>query len=99
MKQQKLEGYTPRFPRKTLKGAVLAAATAVALGTTGCITAGVPLLSEPTPEPVELDGAIAIEEPTDLPAIEGIVVPEVTPEPEEEELLLSGDVLVLPEEP
>lgn len=95
MKQTKLFGYQPAYPKKALRGAVLTTATVLALGTaTGCAkifplqTEGI-MPIEATPELV-LDGEIAIDEPTDEPQIEGYVMPEPTPE----ELILDGDVAI-----
>lgn len=77
MKQQKLQNYTPKFPKKALKGAVLTAAAAIALGSAGgCAFIGVP----PVQEPVELDGAIAIDEPIE--------------EPTEQPLRTDGEVMI-----
>jgi len=73
MKQSKVKDYRPNYPKKILKGAILATAAAVALtGTTGCDmlrTGGVP---EPVPtDELVLDGEIAIDEPTPEPRLEG----------------------------
>ena len=63
MKQKRMEEYRPRYPKKLIKGAILAAVAAVALtGATGCEplrTGGEPL-PVPTDELV-LDGEIAID--------------------------------------
>ena len=63
MKQSKIKDYQPRYPKKLIKGAILATAAAVALtGTTGCDilrTGGVP---EPVPtDELVLDGEVAID--------------------------------------
>ena len=63
MKQKRIEEYRPKYPKKLLRGAILATAAAVALaGTTGCDmlrTGGVP---EPVPtDELVLDGEIAID--------------------------------------
>lgn len=76
MKQQKLTGYMPNYPRKAVKGMALAAAALVALGTgAGCRartvqTDGAAPTQESTPgvwetarpEDLELEGAIAIDD-------------------------------------
>ncbi len=73
MKQTKISEYRPKYPKKLIKGAILATAAAVALaGTTGCdmIRTG----GEPGPVPTDelvLDGEIAIDEPTPEPRLEG----------------------------
>ncbi len=103
MKQQKVGAYTPGYPKKALKGAALAAAALVALGTaTGCRylrpqTVGIVPMEEPTPgaeetcEP-EIEGYIAPEDvPTEEPVIMGLMEYR-TPEPEE--VTLMGDVAV-----
>ena len=63
MKQKRIEEYRPKYPKKLLRGAILAAAAAVAVtGTTGCDmlrTGGEPL-PVPTDELV-LDGEVAID--------------------------------------
>ena len=63
MKQKRVADYRPNYPKRVLKGAILATAAAVALaGTTGCDA----LRTGGTPEPVPtdelvLDGEIAID--------------------------------------
>ena len=93
MKQTKLSGYQPAYPKKAIRGAVLATAAIMALGTaTGCKlipgletqTSGIVPIEEPTPEELILDGEVAIDEP------EGMA----TPDPGDEELVLSGDVAI-----
>ena len=63
MRQKRMEEYRPRYPKKLIKGAILAAAAAVALtGATGCEplrTGGEPL-PVPTDELV-LDGEETID--------------------------------------
>ena len=109
MKQQKLTGYMPNYPKKILQGSALTAAAIALLGSTiGCKKAPVPGLEpdvagyvpvEPN-ETLVLDGEVAID-----PGEELIVDP--TPDPDEtlvldgevavdpgEELILDGDVLV-----
>ena len=67
MQQRKMDGYRPNYPKKILRGAVLATAMAVAVsGTTGCAE----LRTGGVPEPV----------PTEELQIEGYVMPEPTPE-------------------
>lgn len=74
MKQKPIKDYSPKYPRKLLKGAILTTAAAVALtGTAGCElrTAGVPLAEpEPTDELV-LDGEVGYELPEDDPTLLG----------------------------
>lgn len=93
MKQQKLSGYQPNYPKKTLKGMTLAAAALLALGTTVACRV-------PSPEP-ELSGAVAIDEPgvqETLPPeelqTEGLIPIDEMETPEPEEIMLPGDVLV-----
>ncbi len=73
MKQTKISEYRPKYPKKLIKGAILATAAAVALaGTTGCES--VRTGGEPGPVPTDelvLDGEIAIDEPTPEPRLEG----------------------------
>ena len=104
MKQQKLTGYRPNYPKKALRGAVIAAAALVAVsGAAGCGRTKGPDLEGlvPMPEPTEqelvLDGEVGIPECTEEPAVMGKIM--VT-EPPEEELVLEGDVAVVepPEE-
>ena len=107
MKQQKLTGYAPSYPKKLVKGAVLTTAAILALGAgTGCRvirgelqTSGAIAIDEPKPtEELVLDGEVAIDEPTEDLQLEGYVAPEDVPDPGAE-LVLSGDVLIAPEEP
>ncbi len=96
MKQQTLSGYKPNYPKKAVKGMALAAAALVTIGAaTGCRAL--------RPEP-QIDGAIAIDEPT--PGIEETLPPEElqteglipidemeTPEPP----MTTGLIMVTPE--
>ena len=106
MKQQKLSGYKPNYPRRAMKGMALAAAALMALGTSaGCVarrtgdTAGGPA-GEPTPgveqtlppEEVQLEGYVAPE--PEPPVTPGAPLPDITPEPED---LRTGGV-AMPEE-
>lgn len=63
MKQTKIGEYRPKYPKKLLKGAILAAAAAVAVtGTTGCDTLRTGGVPEPVPtDELVLDGEIAID--------------------------------------
>lgn len=68
MRQQKLTGYQPNYPRKVVKGAALAAAALLALGTSaGCklktaAAAGIAPDPEPTPgEELILDGETRLD--------------------------------------
>lgn len=90
MKQQKLIGYQPKYPRKALRGAAMTAAAVVAMGgVTGCVrvkvpgaelrTDGVVAVTEPPEEPLVLEGEVAVTEP-----------PEVTPTPTPMPLMISG---------
>lgn len=95
MKQQKLSGYSPRYPRKTLKGMALAAAALMTLGTSaGCVTERTPrapVTAHPTPgvetpcptEDVGIDGYVQPEKtPGEGPAVVGLLE-YCTPEPED----------------
>lgn len=112
MKQTKLLGYAPKYPKKLIRGAVLTAATVVALGANaGCrVIGGEPQLDgaiaidDPKPtEELVLDGEVAIDTPTDEVELDGYVAPETTPDPDAEanlrgdEPALQGKILV-PEE-
>ena len=99
MKQQKLTGYQPGYPKKFLKSAVLTTAAIVALGSaTGCAlitgqltTDGVVPIDEPRPtEELILDGEVAIDETTDIGG---------EPTDTGDEVTLSGDVMLDPEQP
>ena len=110
MKQQKLSGYQPNYPKKAIRGAALAAAALFALGTsTGCNlktdrTTGFVKDPDPTPgEELILDGEDRIDT-QDM----GYVAPEpygtddwtrtdgLVPieTPQPEEVTLMGDVAV-----
>ena len=61
MKQKQIGEYRPRYPKKFIKGAILATAAAVALaGTTGCDT----LRTGGVPEPVPTDELVLDGEET-----------------------------------
>ena len=113
MKQQKLSGYTPNYPKKAVKGMALAAAALIALGTgAGCSARaayndGTVPSQESTPgvwetarpEDVELEGAIAIDD-TETPEPEDVRTGGIAmPEetPEPEEIVLMGDVAIFDE--
>ena len=100
MKQQKLTGYQPNYPRKALRGAAMTAAALVAIGgAAGCrnlMTPGAPMMPEPTDQELVLDGEVAIAETTEEPIIMGKI--SVT-EPPEEELVLDGEVAIVEPEP
>ena len=101
MKQQKLTGYTPTYPRKVLRSAALTAAALVAMSNAaGCVrvkvsepvqTEGIVTIFEPAPEVLVLDGEVAIPEITEEPVFQGKIA---LPEPTEEELVLDGDVAI-----
>ena len=89
MKQQKLTGYQPNYPRKALRGAAMTAAALVAIGgAAGCrnlMTSGVPMMPEPTDQELVLDGEVAIAEPEPTPEMPlqttGVLLaPTATPE-------------------
>ena len=85
MKQQKLTGYQPKYPRKPLRGAALTAAALVAIGgVTGC--------RMPIPQNPQTEGLVPMPEPTDQELVlDGeVAIPEAT----EEELILDGDVAI-----
>ena len=91
MKQQKLSGYKPDYPKKIIKSVVLTTAAAVAIGAAvGCSyirpeTTGIVPLEEPTPiEELQTEGMVSIDEQT-------------TPEPDD--LMLSGDVQIIDDMP
>ncbi len=97
MKQTKLSGYRPKYPKKAMRGAALAAAALMAMGTaTGCSTfaantTGIVPVADPTPEELVLDGEVAVWEPTDDVELEGYMVPET---PTSEPMLVG---IVMPE--
>lgn len=106
MKQQKLSGYKPNYPKKALKGLTLAAAALMTIGTSaGCKawqpqTTGIVPMDDPAsgveqtlpPEDVRLEGYIAYEPVP--PVTPGAPLPDITPEPED---LRTGGV-AMPEE-
>ena len=63
MKQKQIGEYRPKYPKKLLRGAILAAAAAVAVtGTTGCDTLRTGGVPEPVPtDELVLDGEIAVD--------------------------------------
>ena len=91
MKQQKLIGYQPNYPKKVLRSAAMTAAAMVAIGgMTGCVKVKVPGIE------LQTEGMVAVPEPTEEPALQGKVL--VT-EPPEEVLVLDGEVAICePEE-
>ena len=99
MKQQKLTAYTPNYPKKAMKGAALAAATLLALGTaTGCRTlrpetVGIVPMEEPgvqetqTPELPMTTGMIEVAPTPEIPeepSIQGVIIPDESAVPETE---------------
>ena len=105
MKQQKLTGYQPNYPKRVLRGAAMTAAAMVALGgMTGCVrvkipgsglrTDGLMSMPDPTEQELVLDGEVAIPELTEEPALQGKIVvsepPEDTPEPTAMPLMTTG---------
>jgi len=107
MKQQKMTGYTPKYPRKTIKGMTLAAAALVAIGAaTGCRSAevhsvGIVPMENPgieetvPPEELQTEGYVAYEETPEPPMTTGL--PAITPTPEALELM--GDVAIIDDMP
>lgn len=98
MKQQKLTGYAPNYPKRFFQGAALTAAALVAMGgMTGCRdlrTQGMMTIVEPTEAPVATEGMVAIPEPTEeVLVLDGEVA---IWEPTEEPPALEGKV-ILPE--
>ena len=85
MKQQKMTGYTPKYPRRVIQGAALTAAAVLALSATGCKSIF----------PVTTSGAVAL--PTDDPGAELVLDGEVAVDPGAE-LVLDGEVAVDPGE-
>ena len=93
MKQRKVDEYRPNYPKKLLKGVILATAAAVALtGTVGCDAVRTGGMPEPAPtDELVLDGEVAYDDtglsaddelPTEEPALMGkIAVPEETDNP------------------
>ena len=94
MKQQKLTGYQPKYPRKPLRGAALTAAALVAIGgVTGCrmpipqnpqlVLDGEVAIPEATEEELILDGDVAIPDPTPAVPLRTtgvLLMPTATPE-------------------
>jgi hypothetical protein len=94
MKQQRLTGYRPAYPRKALQGAAITGLALVAMGgLAGCAkvrqpelqTSGVALVTEPPEEELVLDGEVAIVEPEPTPEMPlqttGVLLaPTATPE-------------------
>ena len=107
MKQQKLTGYTPNYPKKAVRGLALAAAALLALGSSaGCRarqinTDGASGQEKPTPGveetyPPELEGYVAPADfPTEPPAIVGMEE-YLPPEPEQEDVRTGG--VAMPED-
>lgn len=77
MQQKKVNGYTPKYPKKLLKGAALTAAAVMAINGSACRTAGVPLL----PDEPDLAGDVYIDDlqPDETP---GAPIVDDTPEQE-----------------
>lgn len=63
MKQKQINEYRPKYPKKLIRGAILAAAAAAAVaGTTGCDTLRTGGVPEPVPtDELVLDGEIAVD--------------------------------------
>lgn len=92
MKQQKLIGYQPNYPKKVLRGAAMTAAAMVAIGgMTGCVRLKVPGVE------LQTEGMVAVPEPTEEVLVtDGEVA---IPEPTEEELILDGEEFIPEPEP
>ena len=92
MKQQKLIGYQPKYPRKALRGAAMTAAALVAMGgMTGCVRVKTPGIA------LQTEGMVAVTEPPEEVLVtDGEVA---IPDPTEEELVLDGDVCIPEAEP
>ena len=94
MKQQKLIGYQPNYPKKVLRGAAMTAAAMVAIGgMTGCVKVKVPGI-----EQLQTEGMVAVTEPPEevlvLDGEVAICEPEETPEPTAEPITTTGMVYV-----
>ena len=105
MKQQKLVGYQPKYPKKALRGAALTGLALVAVsGMTGCVkvqlpdvslqTEGIVAVTEPPEEELVLDGEVAICEPPEEELVLGGA--ETIPEPTPEMPFQTTGVLLLP---
>lgn len=89
MKQQKLTGYQPNYPRKALRGAAMTAAALVAIGgVTGCRV--------PIPQNPQIEGIVAMPEPTDQELVLDGEVAIAEPEPTPEMPLQTTGVLLAP---
>ena len=94
MKQQKLTGYQPKYPRKPLRGAAMTAAALVAIGgVTGC--------RAPIPQNPQTEGLVPMPEPTDQELVlDGdVCIPEPTKNPMEQPIMPSGLPLLPTPEP
>ena len=101
MKQQRLIGYRPTYPRKALRGAALTAVALVAMGGLGGCrqmpkleelrTEGMVPVETPYEGELVLDGEVAIAEPTEEPMLQGKIA---VPEPTEEVLVTDGEVAI-----
>ena len=107
MKRKQIGEYRPRYPKKLIKGAALAAAAMLAIGATGCesLRTG----GEPMPEPTDelvLDGEVAIDPGEDELELGGEPLPDETYDAEEnpegagrEGPALEGKIVVPEENP
>ncbi len=107
MKQQKLSGYQPNYPKKAIRGMTLAAAALVAIGattgcrmikpeTTGLVPLEVPVIEETVPpDELQTEGYVTYEETPEPPMTTGL--PAITPTPEALELM--GDVAIIDDMP
>ena len=98
MKQQKLNGYKPNYPKKIAKGVTLAAAALLTIGAaTGCRHLEPQIMGE-----IAVDDPIpGIEEtlPPEELQTEGLVPIEEMETPEPEDIMLMGDVSILDDLP
>ena len=100
MKQQKLNDYKPSYPKKAIKGMTLAAAALLTIGAaTGCRHLEPQIMGEIA---VDDDPTPGVEEtlpPEEELRTDGIVVPEETPEPTEEPMVMGTPAPIPTEEP
>ena len=106
MKQQKLNGYKPQYPKKTMKGLTLAAAALIAIGSTaGCsyfrpqimggmtVDDSTPGIEETLPpEELQTEGMVPVDE---MNTPEPLLTTGEPTLPPTEEPMLMGDVAVI----
>ena len=94
MKQQRLTGYRPAYPRKALQGAAITGLALVAMGgMTGCVRVKTPGIA------LQTEGMVAVTEPPEEVLVTDgeVAIPE--PDPTEEALVLEGEVAICEPEP